>query len=193
MNLDAMKRAAWLLAALLLAAACGATSPVIELVPQPPQSPAAVKEKSVASPSARVTVAGGPVTHPAMSAAVAEIKRLRLWRAMTSHLTRLHIRARPGRSAVPQDRHLADSLYRPTRDAEGRFCRITFYPRAMRDDLARQRFYFSEGRLPAKPPTMGQFWVAILAHELAHCRDHMRTEKAALRVEHRVLERLRAR
>lgn len=181
-----------MLAALSLAVACEAAPPVIELAP-PPQSPAAVNEKSPASPRARVTVAGGPLTHPAMSAAVAEIKRLHRWRRMTSHLTRLHIRARPGESAVPQDRHLADSLYRSTRRGEGRVCRVTFYPRAMRDDLAKQRYYYSQDRLPVEPPTMDDFWVAILAHELTHCNDRMRTEKVALRVERRVLERLRAR
>jgi len=187
-----MKRAALLLAALSLATACEAAPPAIELV-QPSPSPAAVKKKSPASPKPRVRIAGGPLTHPAMNAAVTEIKRLHRWRAMTSHLTRLNIRARPGKSAVPQDRHLADSLYRPTRRVEGRFCRVTFYPRAMRDDLAKQRYYYSQDRLPVAPPTMDEFWVAILAHELAHCNDQMRTEKVALRVEHRVLELLRAR
>ncbi|HZJ50587.1 MAG TPA: hypothetical protein VFF07_06985 [Actinomycetota bacterium] len=187
-----MKRAALLLAALSLAAACETPPPEFELAP-PPQSPAAVNEKSAALPRAWVRVAGGPLTHPAMNAAVAEIKRLRLWGAMTSHLTRLNIRARPGESAVPQDRHLADSLYRSTRRGEGRVCRVTFYPRAMRDDLAKQRYYYSQDRLPVEPPTMDDFWVAILAHELTHCRDSGRTEKVALRVERRVLERLRAR
>jgi len=187
-----MKRAALLLAALSLAVACEAAPPVIELAP-PAQPPVSVNEKSAASLKVTVRIAGGPLTHPAMNAAVAEIKRLHRWRAMTSHLTRLNIRARPGKSAVPQDRHLADSLYRPTRRVEGRFCRVTFYPRAMRDDLAKQRYYYSQNKLPAEPPTMDEFWVAILAHELTHCNDQMRTEKVALRVEHRVLELLRAR
>ena len=185
-----MKRAALLLTALSLAAACEAAPPEFELV-QPSPSPAAVKKKSPAFPKARVTIAGGPLTHSAMVGAVAEIKRLHLWGKMTSHLTRLQIRARPGKSAVPRDRHLADSLYRSTREVNGRFCRVTFYPRAMRDDLAKQRYYYSQGRLPVEPPNMDEFWVAILAHELAHCRDSGRNEKAALRVEHRVLKRLR--
>jgi hypothetical protein len=189
-----MKRAALLLAALSLAAACEAAPPEIELVqPSSSPSPAAVKKKSPAFPKARVTIAGGPLTHPAMIDAVAEVKRLHLWGKMTSHLTRLEIRARPGKSAVPRDRHLADSLYRSTRDLNGRFCRVTFYPRAMRDDLAKQRDYYSQDRLPVEPPNMDEFWVAILAHELAHCRDRGRNEKAALRVEHRVLKRLRSR
>lgn len=181
-----------MLAALSLAVACEAPPPVIELAPPAPRG-VTVSQKSPSSPLAKLSIAGGPRTHPAMSGAVAEIKRLHLWRKMTSHLTRLHIRARPGKSAVPRDRHLADSLYRPTRQIDGRFCRVTFYPRAMRDDLAKQRYYYVQDRLPAEPPAMDDFWVAILAHELTHCRDHGRTEKASLRVEHRVLELLRAR
>jgi hypothetical protein len=179
-----------LLAALSLAAACEAARPAIELRPLPQPRP--LREKSPASPEVQVRVAGGPRTHPAMETAVSEIKRLHWWRRLTSHLARLHIRARPGKSAVPRDRHLADSLYQLT-PGEGRYCRVTFYPRAMRDDLEKQRYYYYEGRLPADPPSMDEFWVAILAHELAHCRDHSRSEKAALRVERRVLKRLRAR
>ena len=182
-----------MLAALSLAAACEAAPPEFELAPPAPPSPVAINEKSGASPRAPVTIEGGPRTRPAMSNAVAEIKRLHLWRRMTSHLTRLRIRARPGVSAVPRDRHLADSLYRPTRQIDGRFCRVTFYPRAMRDDLAKQRYYYSQDRLPVEPPDMDEFWVAILAHELTHCRDRGRTEKIALRVERGVLKRLRAR
>ncbi|CAN5697144.1 hypothetical protein BH20ACT21_BH20ACT21_19270 [soil metagenome] len=188
-----MKRAALLLAALSVAAACEAAPPPVIELPPPPQPPAALNRKSAASPRVPVTIEGGPRTHPAMSNAVAEIKRLHMWRRMTSHLTRLRIRARPGVSAVPRDRHLAESFYRSTRQIDGRFCRVTFYPRAMRDDLAKQRHYYSQDRLPAEPPTMDEFWVAILAHELTHCRDLNRTEKVALQVERRVLERLRAR
>ncbi|CAN5570781.1 hypothetical protein BH18ACT16_BH18ACT16_11330 [soil metagenome] len=192
-KLNSMKRAALLLAALSLAAACEAAPPEFELAPLAQPSPVAINAKSAASPRAPVTIEGGPRTHPAMSNAVAEIKRLHLWRRMTSHLTRLRIRARPGVSAVPRDRHLADSLYRPTRKTDGRYCRVTFYPRAMRDDLAKQRYYYAQDRLPVEPPAMDEFWVAILAHELAHCRDHHRTEKVALQVERRVLRRLRSR
>ena len=182
-----------MLAVLSLAVACEAAPPEFELAPPVQPSPATIKQKSVASPRATVTIKGGPLTHPAMSDAVAEIKRLHLWRRMSSHLTRLRIRARPGVSAVPQDRHLADSLYRPTRRTDGRYCQVTFYPRAMRDDLAKQRYYYSQDRLPLEPPTMDEFWVAILAHELTHCRDHNRTEKIALEVERRVLKLLRDR
>lgn len=181
-----------LLAALAFAAACEAAPPPVIELPPPPQPPA-LNRKSAASPRVRVSIAGGPLTYPAMTTAVSEIKRLRLWRGMTEDLTRLRIRARPGERAVPQDRHLADSLYRPTRKTDGRYCRVTFYPRAMREDLAKQRHYYSQDRLPAEPPTMDEFWVAILAHELTHCRDSMRSEKVALRVERRVLKRLRAR
>ncbi len=188
-----MKRVGLLLATLLLAAACEAAAPEFELAPPAQPSPATIEEKSAASPRAPVSIEGGPLTRPAMSNAVAEIKRLHMWRRMTSHLTRLRIRARPGVSAVPRDRHLADSLYRPTKQIDGRFCRVTFYPRAMRDDLAKQRYYYSQDRLPVEPPAMDEFWVAILAHELAHCSDHNRTEKVALQVERRILKRLRAR
>jgi hypothetical protein len=185
-----MKLFALLLTGLLFGA-CQPPPAEIHFDPRPEPS-ARVSERNPATPRARLQILGGPRTKPAMRFAVAGLKRLHQWRALSEHLTRLVIRARPGARAVPDDRHLADSLYRPTNSGSGRYCRVTFYPRAMRDDLERQRFYYSEGRLPQEPPSMDEFWVAILGHELAHCRDHWRTEKAALRVEQRVLKLLRA-
>jgi hypothetical protein len=189
-RLQSMKLFALLLTALLLAAC---QSPPAEIHFEPRAEPSArVNKKEPATPRARLAVRGGPRTKPAMLLAVSGLRRLHLWQTLSGRLTRLLIRARPGVRAVPDDRHLADSLYRPMKSGKGRFCRVTFYPRAMRDDLERQRFYHSEGRMPQEPPSLDEFWVAILGHELAHCRDHRRTEKAALRVEHRVLRLLRA-
>ena len=125
--------------------------------------------------------------------AIADLKGLGLWGELTRHLERLQLRVRPGRANVPRDAHLADSLYRSAGAAGRRLCRVTFYPRAMRDDLARQRSYHSEGGLAQAPPEMDQFWAMILAHELTHCRDRHRSEKVALRVEARVLDLLRLR
>jgi hypothetical protein len=122
--------------------------------------------------------------------AIDDLKDLGLWGELTRHLDRLRLRVRSGRANVPRDGHLADSLYRSTGHAGRRFCRVTFYPRAMRDDLAKQRFYYSEGGLAEAPPEMDQFWTMILAHELTHCRDRHRSEKVALRVEARVLDLL---
>jgi hypothetical protein len=128
-----------------------------------------------------------------IAGAISDLKGLGLWGDLTRHLDRIRLRARPGRAGVPRDGHLADALYRSWGTGGGRLCRVTFYPRAMRDDLAKQRFYHSEGQLADAPPEMDQFWTMILAHELAHCRDHHRGEKIALRVEARVLDLLRRR
>jgi hypothetical protein len=126
-----------------------------------------------------------------IAAAVGDLKHLNLWRRLTRHLDHLRLRVRPGRSNVPRDAHLADSLYRFLSPGGGRLCRVTFYPRAMRDDLAKQRFYYDQGGLAERPPAMAEFWTMILAHELTHCRDERRGERIALRVEARVLEGLR--
>jgi hypothetical protein len=126
-----------------------------------------------------------------IAAAVGDLKHLDLWRRLTRHLDHLRLRVRPGRSNVPRDAHLADSLYRFLSPGGERFCRVTFYPRAMRDDLAKQRFYYDQGGLAERPPAMAEFWTMILAHELTHCRDERRGERIALRVEARVLAGLR--
>jgi hypothetical protein len=128
-----------------------------------------------------------------IAAAMSDLKDLGMWGELTRHLDRVRLRTRWGRANVPRDGHLADSLYRPWGTGGGRFCRVTFYPRAMRDDLAKQRFYHAEGRLAGPPPKLDQFWTMILAHELTHCRDRHRGETIALRVETRVLELLRRR
>jgi hypothetical protein len=139
------------------------------------------------SPSS--TTAGAWGRH--IARAVIDLKDLGLWSRLTRHLDGgPRLRPLPGRSNVPDDGHLADSLYRARADG-GRYCRVTFYPAAMQDDLARQRFYYRRGFLRARPPTMTEFWTMILAHELTHCRDQRRGERVALAVEARVLELLR--
>jgi hypothetical protein len=122
---------------------------------------------------------------------VTDLEDLGLWSRLTGHLDSHPLRALTGRSRIPRDGHLADSLYRSLDSDGGRFCRVTFYPSAMREDLARQRYYYERGLVRAQPPTMREFWTMILAHELTHCRDQRRGERAALAAEARVLELLR--
>lgn len=138
-----------------------------------------------------VELPAGPASRRRIARAMSDLKDLGLWGGLTRHLHRVRLRARSGRANVPRDAHLADSLYRSLGAGGGRSCRVTFYPRAMRDDLAKQRFYYAEGQLAEAPPEMDQFWTMILAHELTHCRDRQRSEKIALRVEARVLDLLR--
>lgn len=150
-----------------------------------------VAEEAHRDPYRRRLVGPAGAAGDRIATAVGDLKRLNLWRRLSRHLDHLRLRVRPGRSNVPRDAHLADSLYRFLSPGGGRFCRVTFYPRAMRDDLAKQRFYYHQGGLADRPPAMAEFWTMILAHELTHCRDERRGERIALRVEARVLERLR--
>jgi hypothetical protein len=155
--------------------------------------PVADEAQRAASRGHVVALPAAPAARNRIAAGISDLKDLGLWGELTRHLDRVRLRSRSGRANVPRDGHLADSLYRPWGSDGGRFCRVTFYPRAMRDDLAKQRFYYTEGQLAEPPPEMDQFWTMILAHELAHCRDRHRGETIALRFEARVLGLLRRR
>jgi hypothetical protein len=193
-----MKSVLGLLLVVVLAGGCSGSTVLQRGSPAPARQPLGAVEP-VAEEGQRAAFRGDVVELPAgspsrrrIARAMSDLKDLGLWGDLTRHLDLLRLRARSGRSNVPRDAHLADSLYRSL-GGGGRSCRVTFYPRAMRDDLANQRFYYAEGQLAEAPPEMGQFWTMILAHELTHCRDRQRNEKIALRVEARVLDLLRRR
>ncbi len=115
-------------------------------------------------------VAFGPSKRLARKA-VADLKRLGYWRPLTKRLYVVRIQSRLGKIAVPDDGHLADVLLQAQvdRDRAGALCNIMFFPTAIREDLERWRDYWAAGYMEDPPPTERQFWVAILAHELAHC------------------------
>jgi hypothetical protein len=194
-----MKSVLGLLLVVVLAGGCSGSTVLHRGSPAPAGQPLGGVEP-VAEEGHRAAFRKGVVKLPAATAsrrriarAISDLNYLGLWGKLTRHLDRLRLRSRTGRVNVPRDGHLADSLYRSLGAGGGRFCRVTFYPRAMRDDLASQHFYHSEGQLAGPPPEMDQFWTMILAHELTHCRDRRRGEKIALRVEARVLALLRLR
>lgn len=124
-----------------------------------------------------------------ISRAIADLKVVGMWKGLTRELFVVELSARPGRDFVPEDGHLADA-YR-TLDIRGEYagvlCDITFYPRAMLDDLDRWRDFFERGLMAEPPPTARQLWAAILAHELSHCLKRDNDEDSARAWERRAL------
>jgi hypothetical protein len=134
--------------------------------------------------------------------AIEDLKTVDLWEPLTEHLYRIDLRVRAGEEDVPQDAHLADARFWKSdiahgtyRYPKGAFCRIRFFPAAMEADLVRWSSYFARGLLTDAPPTIRQFWAAILGHELSHCPakgTDTTPEEVALAWERRVLAALRA-
>jgi hypothetical protein len=122
-----------------------------------------------------------------------DLKRVHLWKRLTGRLYEVKVAVRPGRSDIPDDRHLADAY--PSAVAApggyGSLCDIVFYPAAISQDLARWRRYHAEGSLGAPPDSLREYWGSILAHELAHCLGHGKGERVANRWERKALARLR--
>lgn len=127
--------------------------------------------------------------------AVRDLKRLDLWVPLTRHLYVIELGSRLGRDDVPRDGHLADAYVTGLVEEEGAgaLCDIMFFPTAVTDDLARWRTYYTDGLLEAPPPTLRQFWAALLAHELGHCMEGPRGERVAERWEHKALHRFETR
>jgi hypothetical protein len=129
--------------------------------------------------------------------AVADLKRLGYWRRLTDHLVEVALGTRAGSVNIPDDGHLADAFLTVDGEARGGRCDIRFYPAAIRRDLRRQAEFHADGYLDEPPATLREFWVSILAHELAHCLPHsnffrQRGEPTARRWEQRVLDAARA-
>lgn len=125
--------------------------------------------------------------------AIGDLKAVGMWKKLTEELFVVEISARPGRSFVPEDAHLADA-YRTLDIREhhaGVLCDITFYPTAMQDDLERWQGYFDDDLTTDSPPTVRQLWGSVLAHELSHCLKRSNDEASAQAWERRALNALR--
>jgi hypothetical protein len=168
------------------------TIPVTRITPKPgsasrpptqPQGPSRFRVEMEAKGSARRLLVR----------AVADLKRIRFWDDLTSHLYVLRIDSRVGRLNVPRDGHLADAYYTGTIDdrGAGELCDVMFFSTAITDDLARWRDFWATGRIAEPPPSLGNFYVSLLAHELAHCRHGPRGEPEAVSWEKRTREALR--
>jgi hypothetical protein len=162
------------------------------------RSAAAHRQPTRPRPAVRNAAAGAD--RELISRAVADLRTLGLWTPLTRHLYRLQLGARPGATNVPPDKHLADAFLTAVIDqrGSGALCDVLFYPTAIRRDLERQARFHAQGLLPDPPPTLRQFWVSILGHELAHCLPHedffrQRGERTAERWEARVLAAARRR
>lgn len=158
-----------------------------------PVSPAP-EQRGITKPrGVLVENAGQPGTKTIIRRAMADLKKVGLWRPLTKHLYGVKFATRPGRHSIPDDGHLADAFLTARIDGDegGTYCDIMFFPAAMEDDLTRWRGYHARGLLPEPAPTDRQFWASIMAHELAHCLREKRGEEEAGRWEQRALEAVR--
>lgn len=127
----------------------------------------------------------------ALDRAVEDLASTRLWTPLTAGLHGIRLRATAGAEGIPRDGHLADaSLSRRTGYLVAvRVCHVEFFPAAIRADLGRQHGYHALGRFP-EPPSLRDFWAALLAHELSHCRRGPHGEVRAMAWEARALRAL---
>ncbi len=193
--------AALLVAAALLSAACDANVNVsVEEVPTPSASRDATP--SEATPSEReATEAPLKVfnnafdrSHRRVARAIRDLKTAGMWKKLISErLYVIEIQSREGVARVPDDKHLADATLQGYIDDEGSGgrCYILFYPVAIERDLVAQQEGFELGFWD-EPPSLRQFWAAVLGHELGHCLDWDGGESVAEKWEARTLEALRA-
>ena len=189
-----------LLVVALVAAACSGGDGRPEAGPSRPPAASSVPSPTIAErmpltePTRLVidNLATGPHRR-LVKQAIADLRSVGLWRRLTGELFVVEASARPGRRFVPEDGHLADAFR--TLDIRGSqggvLCDITFYPRAMADDLVRWRSFFERGLIAEAPPSRRHLWASVLAHELAHCFKRDNGETDAQRWEARALERLR--
>ncbi|HEV2755549.1 MAG TPA: hypothetical protein VG318_07205 [Actinomycetota bacterium] len=127
-----------------------------------------------------------------LNRAIADLKKVDLWYPLTKHLFQVKLASRLGVTNIPDDGHLADAVLTAAieDDAQGRLCDLMFFPNAIAQDLDRWRLYYSQGAVVDPPPTLRQFWGALLAHELGHCFPGGPGEKVAERWEAMAMERL---
>jgi|GEM_PF-2453375 hypothetical protein len=121
-------------------------------------------------------------------AAIRDLKRVGMWQKLIwKDLYVVQIQSRPGVQRVPEDGHLADASYHSyiDDDGSGSLCFILFYGRALKNDLDRWNSYAAQGIARYDPPTLEDYWAAVLAHELGHCHRGLRGEKVARRWESR--------
>jgi hypothetical protein len=176
---------------LLLSACTAERVPPVAVRPHPTRSPA---DRTITRPKrARVVFQARGDAATRLRQAEVDLKRIKLWGKLADHLYEVKVTVRPGRSDIPNDRHLADAY--PSAVAApggyGSLCDIAFYPAAISADLARWRRYHSQGRLGRPPATLRQYWGAILAHELGHCLGNGKGEPVAEKWERIALHKLR--
>ena len=188
-----------LLCALLPAACTGGSEPATPRAAQAPSeagstpTPAPAERPPLEPRGAKIENVASGGSHRRARVAIRDLRRIGLWSRLTDHLYIVKIGARLGRRSVPEDGHLADAVLTAQVDEEGggALCDIRFYPTAMADDLVRWAQYYAQRLLPEPPPTLRQFWGAILVHELAHCLGDGKGEGVADRWEKRALRGLR--
>jgi hypothetical protein len=125
--------------------------------------------------------------------AIEDLKQLGFWDDLTKKIYAVRVSSREGSINIPTDGHLADALwtyYRNERTGElGDLCDLLMFTKAVKNDVANQAYYYSQGRLDHPPPTLEQFWAVLMAHELAHCTNRgQRGEHYSTAWENRVLE-----
>lgn len=126
--------------------------------------------------------------------AIADLKKVGLWRKLTKHLYAVKFGSRTGMESVPEDGHLADAYLTAKIDGTegGAYCDVMFFPTAILLDLERWGNYHAQGLLPEAPPSVRQFWASIMGHELAHCLPGRNGERVAGVWEERVLKAVQA-
>jgi hypothetical protein len=123
--------------------------------------------------------------------AVADLKEMGFWDDLTKRIFAVRVSSRE--RSVPLDGHLADSLWTFYRDETtgelGDLCDVLMFTRAIKDDVARQGIYYSQGRLAYPAPSLRQFWTVLLGHEIAHCTSKgQKGETYSTHWEARILE-----
>jgi hypothetical protein len=177
----------------LVAAAC-TSAPRVRAVARRPSPQGSPSERGVTRPL-RAKVSFRATGEPARRLRQAErdLKAVGLWGRLSNHLYEVRVAVRPGRSDIPEDRHLADAY--PSAVAApggyGSLCDIVFYPAAIAADLERWRRLHARGLLGPPPSTLQQYWGSILAHELGHCLGNGKGEAVAEHWEAIARERLR--
>ena len=175
--------------------ACDTTEPRAVVETPAPRSPSPTERQSrppIETPV--VTIEAPGRVGDRLTQAVEDLQTIDLWDPLTHHLFGVKLDSRSGGANVPDDEHLADAYYTGVlaKGSGGEVCDIMFFPTAVQRDLERWSGYYAAGLISGPPPTLRQFYGALVAHELAHCRRGPRDEPVARAWEERALEALRA-
>ena len=149
----------------------GCDSAAVPEQTSPPPSPSSSRSAPGRAPDLVRIEAVGAVRDRLVTA-IEDLKTVGMWRELTGHLYRVELDSRRGVANVPEDGHLADAYFTGiVEDGRGgAVCDVMFFSSAIVADLARWRDYYSRGLLPDPAPSLREFYGALLAHELAHCR-----------------------
>jgi hypothetical protein len=191
-----LKRIAALgLVALVLLSACDNDSdPEPQPQPNPQSESPGPAERARTNPTKpRIDNVAQGLSRRELARALRDLRRLGVWKRLTKHLYAIQIDSRLGLDTAPDDGHLADaySTVLVEEGSRGLYCDLMFWPSAIRADLARWKGYWANGQIDREPPTLRQYWAALLGHELAHCLPGRHGEDLASDWEERIVERLR--